>query len=404
MGDSGQQRRTVEDLLRTVARCFYDDAVVVVVDALIRDGFWKTTPRGRITTNLRLSNKQLRKSLVFLLGEHWTNTELVNGVVETVGTNRTYRRKQSAEFWYLDYNRAVHSIRLRLHLLQQRLNYSIVSMTSNSTFYCPNCQAVSTELEVQSYPLWKNHFFLCFDCHHLYEHHPDPPDPSTYALQTVDYSVELRDATDTLRRLRCQLSSKDGQRRGIYDQLAAIQNTSIITSNLPSDNGAQAFLGTSAVEESQGGGVCTQTWYGQPLELFVQDGASFQALMEPNNPSHPQPTLHDPPPLPKPSLCRQTTPYFLKRNFGRPLWRESDEDGDEGKESSSKVPEGASRDDDEEEEIFSDNEQYARAVSRNFVETFSRALVQQNQTVSTEYAGDVFVSTGSCASVAWQEG
>ena len=99
-----------EALIATVARAFYEDDAVMVVDVLLRDKFLRDDD---MSARLSLPAKQLRKTLEGLQSEHLVKFELVDDL-STGGS-------QATKFWYIDYNHAVNAIRLRLYLLRTKL-------------------------------------------------------------------------------------------------------------------------------------------------------------------------------------------------------------------------------------------------------------------------------------------
>jgi transcription initiation factor TFIIE subunit alpha len=99
-----------ERLIAAVTRAFYDDDCVILVDVLIAQKFLRDDDMAQ---RLSLPSKKLRATLQFLQEKHLARSETVNDLVQ--GGSR------ATKFYYLDYNRAVHSIRLWLYLLRQKL-------------------------------------------------------------------------------------------------------------------------------------------------------------------------------------------------------------------------------------------------------------------------------------------
>lgn len=172
---------------------------------------------------------------------------------------------QNTKFWYIDYNMAVHVIRLRIHLLQTKLQSSELRARSSSMYLCPGykserCNGKYTETDAQRMVDTNSGRFLCRECVRAYTNHPNAPPVEEYTLQLVDNQVELKSAMDNLRRVNVQFSSKmesissgsgDGStnqqqqqqqrplRQGIFDLLQKvrpIRGAEPITSNLPSEN------------------------------------------------------------------------------------------------------------------------------------------------------------------------
>lgn len=237
-----------EALIATAARAFYDDEVVTLIDVLIRDKFLRDDD---MAPRLALPAKRLRATLQFLTEEHLVNSETVDDLAQG--------GSQATKFYYLDYNRAVHSIRLRVHLLRKKLEKAELQARSSSFYLCPGyktkrCNGRYTEEEAQQVLDPSNGLFLCQECSRLFQYDPNAPPIDAYTLQLVDNSKDLKQAVDNLRRLNVQLSAKvvGGQqiRAGIYDLLQkTAKGKQPITSNLPSENfalgiGSKRLAGT----------------------------------------------------------------------------------------------------------------------------------------------------------------
>ena len=238
-----------EALIATVARAFYDDDAVCLIDVLIRDKFLRDDD---MAPRLSLPARKLRSTLQFLQEEHLVKFETVDDL--------TQGGSQATKFWYLDYNHAVHSIRLRLHLLRKQLEQAEMRARSSSFYLCPGykvkrCNGRYTEEEAQQLLDTESGRFLCQECFLKYEADPNAPSIETYTLQLVDNTRDLRLAMDNLRRVNVQLSGKmignTQLRAGIYDLLQKVRGKgkSPITSNLPSENfafgkGSKRLAGT----------------------------------------------------------------------------------------------------------------------------------------------------------------
>jgi transcription initiation factor TFIIE subunit alpha len=115
-----------ERLIATVARAFYDDDAVCLIDVMIRDKFLRDDDMQQ---RLQLPAKKLRATLQFLQEEHLVRSELVDDLAQG--------GSQATKFWYIDYNYAVHTIRLRLFLLQKELEQAANRARSSSFYLCP---------------------------------------------------------------------------------------------------------------------------------------------------------------------------------------------------------------------------------------------------------------------------
>lgn len=226
-----------EALISTVARAFYEDVAIALVDVLIRDKFLRDDQD--MGSRLSLPPKQLRKTLQFLQEEHIVKSEAVDDLTEG--------GSQATKFWYIDYNHAVKVIRLRLYLLQKQLEKDESKARTSSMYLCPGynskrCNGCYTETEVQQFLDYETGLFLCQECTEVNKNNPNAPPKETYTLQLQDNTKALRQAMDRLRRVRVQFSSKmignQQMRMGIFDLIQKIREkgSGPLTSNLPSEN------------------------------------------------------------------------------------------------------------------------------------------------------------------------
>lgn len=238
-----------EALISAVVRAFYDDDCVILVDVLISQKYLRDDDMAQ---RLSLPAKKLRATLQFLQEEHLVRTEDVDDLAQG--------GSQATKFYYLDYNRAVHSIRLRTFLLRRKLEQAEMRARSNSFYLCPGykerrCNGRYTEEEAQQVLDPVKGLFLCQECSLNHENDPNPPPIETYTLRLVDNTKDLRLAMDNLRRINVQLSAKfignQQMRPGIYDLLQKVRGKgkAPITSNLPSENfalgiGSKRLAGT----------------------------------------------------------------------------------------------------------------------------------------------------------------
>ena len=238
-----------EALIAATARAFYDDDSICLIDVLIRDKFLRDDD---MAPRLSLPARSLRKTLQFLQDQHLVKSETVDDLAQG--------GSQATKFWFIDYCHAVHTIRLRLHLLRKKLEAEEMRSRSASFYLCPGykqkrCNGRYTEEEAQQVVDTAAGLFLCQECYLNYEADPNAPPKKTYTLQLVDNSTNLKEAVDNLRRLTVQLSGKTignhQLRVGIYDLLQKVRGKgkSPITSNLPSENfalgiGSKRLAGT----------------------------------------------------------------------------------------------------------------------------------------------------------------
>jgi len=238
-----------EALIGGVARAFYEDDHVLLVDTMIRDKYLRDDDMG---PRLSLPAKQLRRSLQFLLDEQIVKFELVDDLREG--------GSQTTKYWYIDYNHAVNVIRLRVFLLKRKLEQAELRARSSSVYLCPGykekrCNGKYSETEAQQIVDTEQGLFLCQECYKANESNPDPIPRDTYTLRLVDNTRDLRLAVDNARRVHVQLSGKmignQVLRPGIYELLQKVRSkgSGPLTSNLPSENialeiGSKRIAGT----------------------------------------------------------------------------------------------------------------------------------------------------------------
>jgi len=247
---SGDQDATVyaEALIMKVARAFYDDVAICLIDVLLRDKFLRDDDMAK---RLSLSAKQLRATLTFLKSEHLVKSEMVDDLDEG--------GSQNTIFWYIDYNMAVHTIRLRMYLLQKSLEDAEKRARSCSMYLCPGyskglCDGRYTEAEALRVTDVETGLFLCRECTRVHENNPDPPPKEEYTLQLLDNTEDLRVALEMTRRVKVQMSVKmmgnQQLRPGIYDLMQKVRKVAAgvpLTSNLPSENRVME-IGTKRLE------------------------------------------------------------------------------------------------------------------------------------------------------------
>lgn len=248
MSENADATVDAEHLIMTVTRAFYDDTAIAIIDVLIRDKFLRDDQD--MGERLSLPPKQIRKTLQFLQDEHLVKNEAINDLAEG--------GSQATKYWYIDYNHAVNTIRLRIYLLQKKLERDEMEARSSSIYLCPGyktkeCNGRYTEIEAQQVVDPTSGLFLCQECVLSNENNPDPPPLESYTLQLVDNTRHLVDAMDQMRRVNVQLRSKmignQQLRAGIYDLIQKVRckTTEPLTSNLPSENRDQN-IGPARVE------------------------------------------------------------------------------------------------------------------------------------------------------------
>ena len=128
--------RLVEELIRTIARAFYDDTTVLILDALIQERFIRDEELG---PRLKLTPKEVKKIVTQLETEQFVSYQ-----------DLTMEDMRSSKCWYIDYRRFMLMAHYRLYLMQKEILDKEKQQANRMFFECPSCHLKQTELEVSS--------------------------------------------------------------------------------------------------------------------------------------------------------------------------------------------------------------------------------------------------------------
>ncbi|CBN78187.1 conserved unknown protein [Ectocarpus siliculosus] len=101
-----------ERLVSTIARAFYTDITVLVVDTLIREKYIKDKDE-ELGSRLNLQPKQVRSALAELLAEGFAAKEMMSDEIYS---------GRSSNYWYIDLRHAVNVILLRVFQMKEILS------------------------------------------------------------------------------------------------------------------------------------------------------------------------------------------------------------------------------------------------------------------------------------------
>ena len=242
-------------LVQTVARAFYKDSYIIVLDALAREKF---IVYEEIAPRLRMSPKE------------------VNGILANLEETECLIRSQNVTFhgatwkcYYIDYQAFVNIVRYRVYLMDQVIKKKEADLT-NMMFECPTCSSSFTELESMKL-LTKDNKRACPHC---------CPQNATFAsIISEDFyrlrEANMKDTNQSVRRMqekfKDQLTdSTDHEGKltddhaGILNLLADLKDVPLLK-NLPSDNIDRGLL-TSRVSDAE-----------QKLEMDEKTKAKYRA-------------------------------------------------------------------------------------------------------------------------------
>ena len=138
-----------ERLIRIVARCFYEDTTIVVIDALIREKYIREEEMG---PRLRLKEKDWRKVINKLEEELLVQSEKV--LMEDMRQPSVY---------YIDYQMFVDIVRYRIYLMRQKVNSATSQEISEVKYKCPTCKKIVGVTEAMLCRN-KDYKFICSVC------------------------------------------------------------------------------------------------------------------------------------------------------------------------------------------------------------------------------------------------
>jgi transcription initiation factor TFIIE subunit alpha len=242
--------RLVERLIRVVARAFYTDDAIIVLDVLIRKKFIKDADMGTV---LCLHQKQVRKIIHELIHDKLVQEESFDG----------------STYYYVDYKHFFDVVRYRMYLMKSELGEREEKELLREMMRCEKCGDEYTTLEAQRV-LNAQRVYVCGNTSCRAED----------SLVSVDNSEELKKVQCLKKKLGNQLDSKKNARDGIVDCLKELNRLpvgTIIPMNKPSDNVTEKLV-------SGGPGSMTDDPMGNAAQRKPGYGADGQmAQMFPTN-------------------------------------------------------------------------------------------------------------------------
>jgi len=221
----------VEKLVRTIARAFYTDSFVIVLEILIREKYLR---EEEFAPRLKLVEKDVNKVVRQLESEMLIRYE--DMVMDDGRTSKCY---------YIDYQIFANVIRYRIDLMVKAIS-SAERIEFNEVFFqCPTCSNRYSSLEAQKL-LSADYKFICSSCcpTNILSKAVSQP---YYRLMEIDNRNKLNDVQDLEKKMDDQLNESN-EHVGIFDLLRDLQNLSLIH-NLPSDNRLRGIVASRVVDE-----------------------------------------------------------------------------------------------------------------------------------------------------------
>jgi transcription initiation factor IIE alpha subunit len=260
--DNSNANVLVERLVKTIARAFYNDTVIAVLDNLLREKFIR---EEEISPRLKLPAKDVRRVIQQLESEMLVKFE--DMVMEDNRNSRCY---------YIDYQLFVNVVRYRVHLMRRGLDMAQKNELNVVYYECPTCKRNYSSLEAQR--LMSADFkFICSDCC-PYENFRTAVSEPSFRLVEVDRGSKLTDVQLYSRKLESQLRASPDH-EGIFEILAALRDKQLIH-NLPSDNRGRG-LTASKIQDADVAQELAEGYMGQrvPVAKRKNAGPSTQIIM-----------------------------------------------------------------------------------------------------------------------------
>jgi transcription initiation factor IIE alpha subunit len=222
----------VERLIATVARAFYNDTTVVVLDILSRESYVR---HEEIAPRLRLERKDVQRVLNQLEAEWLIRSE-----------DNLMEDQRNSKCYYIDYQLFVNVVRYRVNCMQSELKVKQSSQNQKLQFRCPSCGTISDELDVLT-SISKDQKFVCSSC--------CPSDnirgvisEKEWTLVEIDVQGKLKKMLSLEKKLHEQMKQSE-LHDGIYNLLAQLKDVPL-PANRPSSNIKCGFL-SSAVSNAE---------------------------------------------------------------------------------------------------------------------------------------------------------
>lgn len=217
---------TFERLVATVARAFYDDNTVVIMDALMRERFIRDEEFG---PRLKLCSKDVRSILGQLENERLVSYE-----------DLTMDDKRTSRCWYIDYKRFYLLVRYRMFLMTKEVQDREKLQYNRLFFECPTCGDKYPEIKAMQ----MINKFSEFVCPHCCPHtnFKDVPSEPYFKLREYDNRAELLELDSIVAKIKDQLHETP-LHEGIFELLDQLKETPL-GRNRPSENIRIGLTGT----------------------------------------------------------------------------------------------------------------------------------------------------------------
>lgn len=162
--------RLAQDLVQSVARAFYPDDYIVVLDCLCERRYIldsEKSGKSPLEEVFRCPPKQIRTILKDLHREGLIQQkELLYIDFHAALTVGKHLRKSRKIFWYINYRHFVQLASLRVSLMKKEIEKTLTNklLTTSNAFTCPSCQKTYSMIDAQSNLDMETFKFKCIVC------------------------------------------------------------------------------------------------------------------------------------------------------------------------------------------------------------------------------------------------
>jgi transcription initiation factor TFIIE subunit alpha len=197
---------------------------VLLVDYLASPKVDGYADEATIASDLRLSQKNIRKALRYLEAERLVAAETVKFAFKRKGVEEVddpeveeRKRRETHVFWCLDYPRLVDALRLRMHRARATLRAQAEGADALQRYLCPRCGAQYSSLDASALVDFATGIFKCEDCGGELREHVEGPAGAAGAAAAAStrrerqayfkdllyrFDVQLKPITEQLERLK----------------------------------------------------------------------------------------------------------------------------------------------------------------------------------------------------------
>lgn len=171
-----------QTLVRTVVRAFYSTEHILIVEALSIHG---TLTDSDLAHLFGMQTKALRKFCGKLKEDGLISVQPRGEKKEGAppawshsnGSSQPKERLFFRDWYYINFHRAIDSIKYRLHKLSKHIEQQGASTQVRKELGCPRCKSTYTTLEVMDTQTAMGEF-LCHRCHHVLQEEEDNDGPA----------------------------------------------------------------------------------------------------------------------------------------------------------------------------------------------------------------------------------